>query len=326
MRVFPKPIVVVSKCIEFEPVRWDGRIIADEFVKTLKNFVEFIPTCPEVEIGLSVPRDPIRIVKKDQTLRLIQPSSGIDFTEKILQFSNSFLSTLNDVDGFILKSKSPSSAFKDARIYPSEGKVAALGRGPGFFGRAILEKFPNKAIEDESRLLNERIRQHFLTKIFTLADFRETTKMGSDDSLVSFQARNKLLFTAYNQTQLHIMGRLVAERKQKPFKELVAEYETHLYETLKSAPRIGSNYNVLTKAAGYFTHKLSNKEKAFFLDLAQKYKKSKAPLSAPLNVLKSWIIRFDETYLEEQTFFEPFPEGLIPSINSKGNDDKDFWT
>ncbi len=325
MRVFTRPIVVVSKCIEFEPVRWDGRIISSDFVKQLKDYVDFIPLCPEVEIGLGIPREPLRIVKREASLHLVQPATGLDLTQGMEEFSKKFLGSLGDVDGFILKSKSPSSAIKDARIYPSEKKVAAIGHGPGIFGQAVLNYFSNKAVEDEKRLLNERIREHFLTKLYTLADFRNVRESSTGNALVDFQGRNKLLLTAYSQIQLHLMGRLVAERKRRPLSETLVEYEKHLSEALKRPPKIGSNYNVLTKAAGYFTSQLMHKEKAFFLDAAEKYRSGLQPLSAPLNILKSWIIRFNEDYLDQQTFFEPFPEKLRITKSESSEEEKDYW-
>ncbi len=325
MRVFARPIVVVSKCIEFEPVRWDGRIISSDFVKQLKDYVDFIPVCPEVEIGLGIPREPLRIVKKEEKLHLIQPATGLDLTQQMESFSERFMDSLGDVDGFILKSKSPSSAIKDARIYPSEKRVAAIGQGPGIFGKAILEKFSNKAVEDEKRLLNERIREHFLTKLYTLSDFRKVREAANGNALVDFQGRNKLLLTAYSQIQLHAMGRLVGERKKKPLTETLLEYENYLSAALKRPPKTGANCNVLTKAAGYFTSKLTHEEKAFFLDSVEKYRSGLQPLSAPLSILKSWIIRFKEDYLEKQTFFEPFPEKLRILRSDNPEEEKDYW-
>jgi uncharacterized protein YbbK (DUF523 family) len=87
MREFVKPRVVVSRCIGFEAARWDGKIIVDKFIRSLNSYVEFIPVCPEIEIGLGVPREPIRIVKRGNELRLIQPATGLDFTEKMQQFA-----------------------------------------------------------------------------------------------------------------------------------------------------------------------------------------------------------------------------------------------
>jgi uncharacterized protein YbgA (DUF1722 family)/uncharacterized protein YbbK (DUF523 family) len=325
VRVFARPIVVVSKCIEFEPVRWDGRIISSDFVKQLKDYVDFVTVCPEVEIGLGIPREPLRIVKKEENLNLIQPATGLDLTQKMESFSKRFLGSLRDVDGFILKSKSPSSAIKDARIYPSEERVAAIGHGPGIFGKAVLDNFSNKAVEDEKRLLNGRIREHFLTKLYMIADFRNVRKSGTGNALVDFQGRNKLLLTAYGQIQLHEMGRLVAERKRKPLTETLMEYEEHLSAALKRPPKTGSNCNVLTKAAGYFTSKLKHEEKAYFLDSVEKYRSGLQPLSAPLSILKSWIIRFKEDYLEQQTFFEPFPEKLRIIKRENPEEEKDYW-
>jgi uncharacterized protein YbgA (DUF1722 family)/uncharacterized protein YbbK (DUF523 family) len=325
VRVFVRPIVVVSKCIEFEPVRWDGRIISSDFVEQLKDYVDFVPVCPEVEIGLGIPRDPLRIVKKEEFLHLIQPATGFDLTQQMESFSKRFLDSLREVDGFVMKSKSPSSAIKDARIYPSEKRVAAIGHGPGIFGKTVLEKFSNKAVEDEKRLLNKRIREHFLTKLYTLADFRKVRENANGNALVDFQGRNKLLLTAYSQIQLHEMGRLVAERSRKPIAETLVEYEKHLSAALRRPPKIGSNCNVLTKAAGYFTSKLTHEEKAFFLDSVEKYRSFIQPLSASLSILKSWIIRFNEYYLQKQTFFEPFPEKLSIQTSENSEEEKNYW-
>ena len=130
MREFPKPNVVISRCITFEPVRYNAQIISSEFVEKLKPFVNFVPVCPEVEIGLGVPRDPIRIVLVNGERRLMQPSTGLDFTEKMEQFANSYLNSLDEVDGFILKRGSPSSGFKNVKIYPRMEKSSPVGKGP----------------------------------------------------------------------------------------------------------------------------------------------------------------------------------------------------
>jgi hypothetical protein len=110
-------------------------------------------------------------------------------------FADSFLSSLTEVDGFILKSGSPSSGFKNVKIYPKLEKSASIAKGPGFFGKAVLQKFPYLAIEEERRLLNPRIKEHFLTKLFTLANFREEKKSGTISDLVRFQSENKYLLT-----------------------------------------------------------------------------------------------------------------------------------
>ena len=326
MREFPKPVVVVSKCITFEPVRWNGQIIASEFVDKLKPYVRFVPVCPEVGIGLGVPRDPIRIVLVNGEKRLLQPATGLDFTVEMKSFSESFLDSLDAVDGYILKSGSPSSGFKNVKVYPSIEKVSSISKSPGFFGEAVLQKFPNLAIEDERRLLNPRIREHFLTKLFTLASFREVKKSGKVRDLVKFQSDNKYLFTAYNQKELRIMGKLAANQENIAFGETVKNYETHLYYALSRTPSVGANINVLLKIMGYFSHQLSKDEKSFFLSSVDKYKAGRLPLIACLSVLKAWIVRFKQEYLSSQTVLEPFPEQLaeLETVFSEVNG-KNYW-
>ena len=326
MREFSKPIVVVSKCISFEPVRWNGKIIASEFVEKLKPYVNFIRVCPEVEIGLGVPRDPVRIVLVNGEKKLLQPATGFDFTDKITKFSEFFLDSLDAVDGFILKSASPSSGFKNVKVYPSIERVSSIEKTPGFFGGAVLQKFPNLAIEDERRLLNPRIRDHFLTKLFTLASFREVKKSGKIRDLVKFQSDNKYLFTAYNQTELRILGKLVANQEHRPFYETVMSYETHLYSALARTPSAGANINVMLKILGYFSHQLSKDEKSFFLNSVDNYRAGRLSLSVCLNVLKSWIVRFNQEYLSSQTVLEPYPEQLaeLETVFSEV-DGKNYW-
>lgn len=310
MRKFSKPTVVVSKCITFAPVRWDGQIIASNFVEKLKAWVNFIPICPEMEIGLGVPRNPIRIVLENGENRLVQPSTGFDFTEKMNAFSESFLNSLEEVDGFILKSGSPSSGFKNVKIYPKLEKSASIGKGPGFFGKAVLQKFPYLAIEDERRLLNPRIKEHFLTKLFTFASFREAKKSGTISDLVRFQSQNKYLLTAYSQKELRLLGKITANQEQKPCSEIFSTYESNLYKAFMRSPSIGSNINVMSKIMGYFSNQLSKEEKSFFIQSLEKYKEGKLSLSANINILKAWIIRFKHEYLMDQTFLKPYPEEL----------------
>jgi uncharacterized protein YbbK (DUF523 family) len=167
MREFSKPIIVVSKCLGFDHCRYNGLIINDDFVEKLKAYVEFKPVCPEVEIGLGIPREPIRVVDIGGDIRLIQPDTGRDLTETMQDFANSFLDSVGTVDGFILKSRSPSCGIKDVKIYSgTKNDSMVLEKSGGFFGKAVIEKFPYLAIEDEGRLKNFRIREHFLTKLY----------------------------------------------------------------------------------------------------------------------------------------------------------------
>jgi uncharacterized protein YbgA (DUF1722 family)/uncharacterized protein YbbK (DUF523 family) len=316
MREFRKPRVVVSKCLGFERCRWNGAVIPDEFVESLKPYVNYQPVCPEVEIGLGIPREPIRIVDTGQGPRLIQPATGKDMTDKMNRFTEKYLRSLVDVDGFILKFRSPSCGMKGVRIYSGTEKGAAAHPGSGLFGGPVMEKFTSAAIEDEGRLRNFRLREHFLTKLFLTADFREVRRSGAMRDLVMFQAQNKLLLMAYNQKELKILGRLVANLEKRSLAEVLKDYETHLSSALMRPPRYLSNINVLMHALGYFSKSLSSDEKAFFLDALERYRNEMIPLSVPLNLARAWVVRFQQDYLDQQTFFQPFPETLMEITDS----------
>jgi uncharacterized protein YbgA (DUF1722 family)/uncharacterized protein YbbK (DUF523 family) len=311
MRPFVRPKIVISKCIEFDHCRYDGSLIPSDFVKALKPHVDFSPVCAEMEIGLGVPRSTIRIVSVNGEPRLIQPATGLDVTERMMDFSAHFLSSLSDVDGFILKFRSPSCGMKDIRVYSSSANGVAVSKTSGFFGGAVVKSFPYMAVEDEGRLRNFNIREHFLIKLYALASLRKVQNGGSISELIQFHTANKLLLAAYNQKEAKILGRIVANDGSLGFAEQAGLYREHLANALKRPPKYTSKANVLMHSLGYFSEELSHDEKAHFLRNIDRYKDRKIPFSALLAILQSWIARFDEEYLRNQTFFEPFPEDLI---------------
>jgi uncharacterized protein YbgA (DUF1722 family)/uncharacterized protein YbbK (DUF523 family) len=311
MKTFPRPNVVISNCLELSACRYNGQLVHDDFVKKLGEHVNFIPVCPEVAIGLGVPRFPIRIVSQGAGIQLIQPATKSDLTDKMRQFSNDFLSQLNDVDGFILKFRSPTCGLKDVRIYSKAEKSAAVGKTAGFFGGKVLEMFRGLAIEDEGRLRSLKIREHFLTKLFTLASFREVKKSQRISDLTQFHADYKFLLMAYSQKELRILGNIAANRDKKDIKQILAEYEAHLHESMIAPSKRSSNINVFTHILGYFSKQLSANEKKFYLETVQLYRESRVPFTSALGLLKGWAIRFQDEYLMRQTFFNPFPVDLI---------------
>ena len=212
-RAFAKPIVVVSKCLEFEACRYNGERISSSFIERLEPHVRFRPVCPEVEIDLGTPRDPIRIYLQDEKKALYQPSTRKHLTRKMNAFSGRFLASLEEVDGFILKAKSPSCAITDAKIFPAPASTGHIAQGSGVFAGAALEKFSKRAFVDEAGLNEPEVRAGFLTRIFALAGFREVKKSGRTARLVRYHAENKLLFMAYHQETMREMGRIMANHE-----------------------------------------------------------------------------------------------------------------
>lgn len=316
-----RPSIVVSKCIGFDSCRYNGAMIPSEVVSALREHVDFVPVCPEVEIGLGVPRDPIRIIREGAEDRLWQPETQRDVTDAMTGFTREFLYGLGPVDGFILKFRSPSCGLKEVKIYSGKGKAPASGKGAGFFGREVLRAFGDMAVEDEGRLRNFRIREHFLTKVFALARFRKAREARSMGVLVKFQAENKLLLMAYNQKVMREMGRVVANPERKKVDYVLDTYGGLLRAALAQAPRRTSAINVLMHAMGYFSSDLTGREKQFFLGSLDKYREMKIPLSVPVGILNSWLARYEREYLAGQTFFEPYPEDLVQITDSgKGRD------
>lgn len=306
-----KPVLYASKCLGFAPCRYNGVTIHDDFVEKMKHHVIFTTACPELEIGLGVPRAPVRIIVSKNAQRLFQPASGLDMTEKMIEHSHIILDGVDEVDGFILKSRSPSCGIKDTRYFLNAGKGAPVGRGPGIFGRIVMKRFPFKPIEDEGRILDPRIREHFLTSVFTRAHFRTISRQARMKDVIHFHAENKLLLMSYSQKQSRILGRIVANVEKEDVGSVVRRYEEALSLALTSLPRSSSNINVLMHAFGYCSEQLSKHEKTHFIDSLERYRFNKIPLSVPLGILRSWIIRFDIQYLKQQSFFQPYPEGLI---------------
>ena len=305
-----RPRIVVSKCLGFEACRYDAQTIADEFVKKLGKHVYYVPVCPEIAIGLGVPRFPVRILSKNNIPRLVQPATGRDLTKDINDFSQKFLSSLEQVDGFILKFRSPSCGIKDIRIYAKTENSPSIGKGSGFFGEQILKRFPSLAIEDEGRLKSLRIRDHFLTKLFTLARFRTIKKTSATHELVRFHTENKFLLMTYNQREMRILGNIVANHEKRSLSEVITDYENHLHRCINNPPKQTSTINVLMHMLGYFKE-LSRNERHFFLEALQLYREGRVPLTSTLRLLKSWAIRFRTEYLLNQTLFDPYPVDLI---------------
>ena len=164
-----KPKVVVSRCLGFAACRWNGAIIENRLVEYLGKYIEFLTVCPECEIGLGVPRQAIRMVQKGCGLALVQPASGADLTDKMVSFSRDFLDSLDPVNGFLLKSKSPSCGLAKVPVYVDPDDEQYLDKGSGFFARAVLKHFPDTPVEDEGCLDDLKRREKWLTAVFNRA-------------------------------------------------------------------------------------------------------------------------------------------------------------
>jgi len=313
---FTRPRVFASRCLGFAACRWDGDIVPDSFIENLKPYVSFISECPEAAIGLGIPRDPIRVVLDGKSLRLKQFNTRRGLTLKIGRFSKAFLSSLQEIDGFVLKSRSPSCGLKDVKVYRSIDCRRPSGKTDGFFAKEVNKRFGHLPVETESRLKNARIRERFLTKVFLFARFRKIRTRPCMKSLTSFHEANELLLMSYNQKELKKMGRIVSSHKKKNTESVIEDYKEHLYKAVAGFPRRESNIRVMMYVLDDFPGKLPSGERAFLLRKIRAYENEEVPLSAPLRLLRSYMVRCGSGRPARQTFFYPYPPDIDQPMRS----------
>jgi uncharacterized protein YbbK (DUF523 family) len=227
----PKPVVVVSQCLGFAAVRYNGAIIDDPFVRRLADAVEIIEVCPEVGIGLGVPRAPIRMQISGRETRLVQPATRRDITDDMTSYSKTFLDSLSDVDGFILKSRSPSCGLTGVGVFTSDGDVIVSTRA-GMFAHHVRTHFSSLPATDEIALRDADNRRHFLTCIYTLARFRAAT------SLLEFHRAHKALLMSYSPERTDELGRIAAAADVI---DVVDAYRSTLLAALATPPSPGTH-------------------------------------------------------------------------------------
>jgi uncharacterized protein YbgA (DUF1722 family)/uncharacterized protein YbbK (DUF523 family) len=311
VREFIPPRILVSRCLEFEPCRYNGAMISSETVRKLRDLAQMYPVCPEVEIGLGVPRDPLRLVEKEDGIHLIQPSTGRDLTEDMRTFADWFLKSLPPLEGYILKERSPSCGLRSAAIFSGPTETSKKARGTGLFAQELLRRYPCIPNATERDLTSLRLRDHFLTQIYTLAEFRAVRNHETTKNLLQFHAENKYLLTAYHRTEYRTLAALATNRQKRSFDVVMQEYEEHLLHALSRPPRITSHLEILQHALTHFVDAaIPRKDREQFDALMDACRRGEKPPSAPRILLREWIVAYDEDYLNQQTYFEPYPTVL----------------
>lgn len=305
-----RPVVVLSRCINKEPVRYNGGIVNDEFAKKLEKYVDYITVCPEVDIGMPVPRPTVILANVQNSIRMIEPTTQTDYTEKLQAFSESFLQNLEEVDGFLLKAKSPSCGVADTKLYQKDLKHS-VGKTDGLFTSFAKKHYPYLPVEDEGRLHDFWIRQDFLTKIFVYAEFRKLKKEVSHiNQLIKFHQRHKYLFMLYSPSILKKMGIIIANWDKYGIEKTVIDYYELLKQILSKHQTIKSHINVLQHIYGHFSDLLKPGEKRQFHHLLNKLKDDRIYLTVVLEFVRNFVYRFEDDYLASQKYLNPYPEEL----------------
>jgi len=302
----------ISTCLLGENVRYDGGHARDPFItETLGRYVEFVPVCPEVECGFDIPREAFRLIGDPDSPRFITTKTGKDFTARMNSWARERVRQLEreDLCGFIFKSRSPSSGMERVKVYSDKGMP--VKKGVGMFARAFMDHFPLIPVEEDGRLHDPVLRGNFIERIFTLKRWRELLERKQTvGNLVEFHTQNKLLIFSHSEKHYRLMGKLVAEGKQLPVRELYSQYEKILMEALKLKATVRKNTNVLMHAMGYFKKQLTADEKQELLEVIDQYRSTNVPLIVPMTLINHYIRKYDQPYLKKQLYFNPHPKAL----------------
>lgn len=299
----------ISSCLLGEKVRYDGSHKLDHWlVDTLGRYVEYVPVCPEVEMGLPVPREAMRQIGDPENPRLVTSKSGIDHTEAMRAWAHRRVAELEGegLCGFIFKSKSPSSGMERVKVYDARGM--ARKTGVGVFARAFMEHFPLLPVEEEGRLHDPVLRENFIEMIFVFQRWRQMLAAGADAAaLIDFHSRHKLLLLAHSPELYRQMGKLVAASGNAPMAATLTEYQRQLVQALRLQATVRKQVNVLQHLLGYFKRQLAADEKREVLETIENYRSGHLPLIVPLTLINHFVRKYDQPYLRTQLYLNPHP-------------------
>ncbi len=305
--------VGVSSCLLGNPVRYDGGHKHDRYITDiLGNYFDFVPVCPEIECGLPVPREAMRLLGDSEAPRLVTSRNGIDLTDTMLGYCHKRVRELekDDLCAFIFKKDSPSSGLHKVKVYGDSGQAQKKGRG--LFAAALTNHFPLLPVEEEGRLHDAGLRENFIEKVFCYHRWKNFLRQKPNyKTLIDFHAGHKLQLMSHSPKHLSKMGKMVAAGKALPEEILLTEYQSDLMEALSLKATVKKNVNVLYHIAGYFKKLISSDEKKELISLIDKYANHTAPLIVPLTLANHFIKKYDISYLQNQTYLEPHPSELM---------------
>jgi uncharacterized protein YbgA (DUF1722 family)/uncharacterized protein YbbK (DUF523 family) len=299
----------VSSCLLGNCVRYDGGHQHDRFLTdTLGQYVEYVPVCPEVECGLSIPRESMRLVGDPADPRLITSRSGQDITDQMKKWAFARVKELakEELDGFVFKRMSPSSGMARVKVYSDSGMPS--NKGVGIFAKIFMDYFPFLPAEEDGRLHDPVLRENFIQRIFVHKRWRELIATAKKrGGLVDFHTNHKLLLFSHNEKDYREMGRLVAKAKDLSVNGLFDRYEELLMNALKKKSTVKKHTNVLLHIFGYFKNDLSAFEKEEILEIIDQYHQGMIPLIVPLTLMKFFANKFKQEYLVNQHYLDPHP-------------------
>ena len=304
-----KPKIVVSECLYGTKCRYDGQGYNDKVIQSLKDYVDIQTVCPELAIGLSIPREPIRIEmnKENEEYRLIDYNSKNDYTNQMTEFSEEFINGLDDIDGFILKSRSPTCGLKDAKVYYCGNKCSIRSNENGFFSQKIIDKYDYLPIENEGRLKNYNIRDNFFTRIFFINNLK------NNKNIIEFHKNNLLLLKSYDEESTNEVSDILNENRME---DQVHQYKEKVLNIVSNQRKKENKLSIIIKVLKKYKNMLNEEEINMFNGLIESYENQRIPFSTLEVVIKMYATRFKDKDILNQTFFYPYPENLINITDS----------
>lgn len=315
----PKNLIPVgiSRCLLGEEVRYNGGHKLSKFCRDqLSSWFTYVDTCPEVEIGLPVPREAMRLVNTDRGIRVLEiKNPEIDHTQALTQLAENKKDSLDTLCGFIFMQNSPScGAFRVKTYHPNGNSENTLGKGA--FAKRVLELYPNLPVEEAGRLSDPMLRENFVTRVFLYQEWRQLKDNNpSREQIIKFHSNQKYLLMAKSQRHYRLAGKLLARAGKYSVPVLASRYEMILMDGMKRIGGRKGNTNALQHMQGYLKKVLSPEEKADLTNLIESYRLGEVPLIAPLTLLRHYS-RKASGYYQSQSLLEPHPRelGLFNSI------------
>ena len=312
------PRIGISRCLLGDEVRYDGGHKRDPFlVSTFGRFVEWVPVCPEVEVGMGTPREAIHLVASTngalshgQPVRLLGVTSRTDWTARMTAFAAARVRELKSANlaGYVLKKDSPSCGLERVRVH-DDGRVTRTGRG--LFAEALINELPTLPIEEEGRLNDPALRENFVERVFAYQRLRALfAGRWTLHALVVFHSKHKLQLLSHSRQGYAELGRLVAGAVKHPRRDLSETYQRLFMTTLSRVATPGRHSDVLLHAIGHLKRLLQSGDRDELLSAIDDHRRGIVPLIVPITLLRHHVRRHDLGYLKDQTYLEPHPREL----------------
>lgn len=320
----------ISQCAMGDPVRYNGGHKHSKVcTQLLSQCFEYVPLCPEVAIGMGVPRKPIHLLVDKASapvdaVRVVGVEDAeVDVTAPLREYADSVVPELAGVRGYIFMQNSPSCGLRGVRRYLANGH-GIDSEGIGVFARRLQQQFPHMPMEEVGRLNNSELRENFLTRVFAYdAWFRfvegeaeaESPEPGEKSQsrisrVIEFYTAYKYVLLAHHQEKTRALGRFLADSKALPIDELAFQVRGRIMEILSLPASRKDRTNALMHSAGHLSEYLDKREKAELKDLIEEYRLGHKPLSAVLTLLRHYLPRSPHSFIHNQVLLAAEPAEL----------------